>query len=70
MYIYGSVLWTFTHRLVISQAATAFDDWIYKNHFRFKKGFNIASTTDEHIHFYLNYYSVGFLNHVLLIITN
>ncbi len=27
----------------------------------FKKGFNIASTTDEHIHFYLNYCSVGFL---------
>ncbi len=44
-----------------SQVATAFDHWIYKNHFRFKKGFNIASTTDEHIHFYLNYYSVGFL---------
>ncbi len=35
--------------------------WIYKNHFRFKKGFNIASTTDEHINFYLNYYFVGFL---------
>ncbi len=38
--------------------ATAFDHWIYKDHFRFKKGFNIASTTDEHIYFYN--YSVGF----------
>ncbi len=25
------------------------------------KGFNIASTTDGHIHFYLDYYSVVFL---------
>ncbi len=38
-----------------------------QNNFRFKKGFNIASTTNEHIHIYLNYYSVGFLDHVLLI---
>ncbi len=30
---------------------TAFDLLIYKNHSRFKKCFNIASTTDEHIHF-------------------
>ncbi len=54
----------------MSQVVTAFDRWIYKNNSRFKKGFNIASTTDEHIHFCLNYYSVGFLKHVLLIITN
>ncbi len=33
-----------------------FEHWIYKNHFRFKKGVNIASTTD----FDLNYYSVDF----------
>ncbi len=32
-----------------------------QNHFRFKKGFNIASATDEHIYFYLNYHSVGYL---------
>ncbi len=35
----------------------------------FKTGFNMASTTDEHIHLCLNYYS-RFFNHVLLIITN
>ncbi len=58
--VYSPVLWTFTQRSVISQVVTAFDHWIYKNHFRFKRGFNIASTT-EHIHFYLNYYSVGYL---------
>ncbi len=29
-----------------------------------------ASTTDVHIHLYLNYYSVDFFNHVLLIVTN
>ncbi len=34
---------------------------IYKNHVRFKKCLNIASTTDEHIHFYLNYHPVGYL---------
>ncbi len=45
------VVWTFTQRSVISQVATAFDHWIYKKYFRFKKVFNIASTTDEHIHF-------------------
>ncbi len=59
-----------TQRSVISQVATACDRWIYKNHFRFKKGFNIAPTTDEHIQFYLNCYSVGFYNHVSLILTN
>ncbi len=63
-------IYTFTQRSVISQVATAFDHWIYKNNFKFKKGFNIAQTTDEHIHFYLNYYSVVFFNNVLLIITN
>ncbi len=41
-------------RSVISQVVTEFDHWIYKNHFRFKKGFNIASTTDENINFHLN----------------
>ncbi len=60
MYTYSN-FFSFTQRSVISQVATAFDHWIYKNNFRIKKGFNIASTTDEHIHFYLNYYSVGFL---------
>ncbi len=40
---------------------TTFDLWIYKNNFRFNKGFSIALTIDEHIHFYLNYYSEGFL---------
>ncbi len=34
-----------------------FDHWIYKNHFWFKKCFNIASTTDEYIFFYLNNHS-------------
>ncbi len=36
-----------------------FDHWIYKNPW-FKKCFNIASTTDEHI-LYLNNHSVGYL---------
>ncbi len=31
------------------------------DHFIFKKCFNIASNTDEHIHFYLNYLTVGYL---------
>ncbi len=42
---------------------------IYKNHFRFKKCFNIASTTDEHISFYLNYHSVGYFKVLLLFVT-
>ncbi len=52
--MYSPVLWTYTQRSVIRQVA--FEHWIYKNHVWFKKGFNIASTTDGHIHFYLNYY--------------
>ncbi len=64
------MLWTFTQRSVIRQVVKEFDHWIYKNHFRFKKDFNIASTTDGNIHFYLNYHSVGIFDHVLLIITN
>ncbi len=39
---------------------TAFDQLIYKKHFRFKKCLNIASSTDKHIT-YLNYHSVGYL---------
>ncbi len=69
MYIYSPSLWTFTQRSVISQVATAFEHRIYKNNFKFKKCFNIASTTDEHIDFYMNYYSVGFLT-MYYIITN
>ncbi len=46
----------FHNILIYSDAPvyTAFD-WIYKNNFRFKKCFNIASTTDEHVNFDLNY---------------
>ncbi len=49
-------MWTFTRRSVTSHSIWPL---IYKNHFRFKKCFNIASTTNEH--FYLKYHSVGYL---------
>ncbi len=49
-------MWTFTRRSVTSHSIWPL---IYKHHFRFKKCFNIASTTNEH--FYLKYHSVGYL---------
>ncbi len=51
---YSPVLWTFTQRSVISQVETAFDHWIYNNHFRFL--FEVLLCR--------------FFNHVLLIVTN
>ncbi len=49
------------HTKISQTGGTEFDHSIYKNNFRFKKCFNIASTTDEHINVYLKYHSVGYL---------
>ncbi len=48
-------------RRKLIQVATGFEQWFTKNPSRFKKCFNFASTTDEHISFYLNYHSAGYL---------
>ncbi len=58
------VLWTFTHRLVISQLAI---QHLTSGFTKIISGLRRVSILHQLlIHFYLKYHSVGFFNHVLL----
>ncbi len=63
---------------LFSGGYSTFDLWMYKNHFRFKKCFNITSSTDEHsylyyialellyIYIYIYIYIYTYLHHLLI----